>query len=102
MVHARCRDIIFVCSKLPEASYGSSVSLPPFTIGRLTWTQAGTTVTLNNDVLIETVSKMIGHKNPRTTRHYAKLLDKKVSRDMHILRDKLRVKAQMDELKAAN
>jgi len=41
-----------------------------------------TTVTLANGVPIESVSKMLGHKNIRTTQHYAKILDMKVSRDM--------------------
>ncbi|MBC7410028.1 MAG: site-specific integrase [Arcicella sp.] len=47
-----------------------------------------TSVTLTNGVPIETVSKMLGHKNIQTTQHYAKVLDKKVSEDMQILRDK--------------
>ncbi len=47
-----------------------------------------TTVTLTNGVPIESVSKMLGHKNLRTTQHYAKVLDKKVNEDMKILRDK--------------
>ena len=47
-----------------------------------------TTVTLSNGVPIETVSKMLGHKNIQTTQHYAKVLDKKVSDDMKILKDK--------------
>jgi site-specific recombinase XerD len=49
-----------------------------------------TTVTLSNGVPIETVSKMLGHKNIRTTQHYAKILDIKVSEDMRALREKLR------------
>ena len=48
-----------------------------------------TTVTLTNGVPIESVSKMLGHKNLRTTQHYAKILDRKVSEDMKILKDKL-------------
>ena len=48
-----------------------------------------TTVTLTNGVPIESVSKMLGHKSLRTTQHYAKILDKKVSDDMDILRKKL-------------
>ncbi|MDN3656163.1 site-specific integrase [Ferruginibacter paludis] len=45
-----------------------------------------TTVTLNNDIPIETVSKMLGHTNLRTTQHYAKILDLKVSKDMMTLK----------------
>jgi site-specific recombinase XerD len=58
-----------------------------------------TTVTLTNGVPIESVSKMLGHKNLRTTQHYAKVLDKKVSEDMKILRDKFALKAINDEQK---
>lgn len=47
-----------------------------------------TTVTLSNGVPIESVSKMLGHKNLRTTQHYAKILDKKVSEDMMALKGK--------------
>jgi integrase len=48
-----------------------------------------TSVTLTNGVPIETVSKMLGHKNIQTTQHYAKILDKKVSEDMMVLRNKM-------------
>ncbi len=53
-----------------------------------------TTVTLTNGVPIESVSKMLGHKNLRTTQHYAKVLDKKVSDDMMILREKFKKLSQ--------
>jgi site-specific recombinase XerD len=48
-----------------------------------------TTVTLLNGVPIESVSKMLGHTNIRTTQHYAKILDIKVSEDMAVLKKKL-------------
>ncbi|CAH8286954.1 site-specific recombinase XerD [Mariniflexile fucanivorans] len=48
-----------------------------------------TTVTLNNGVPIESVSKMLGHKSLRATQHYAKILDRKVSNDMSALRLKM-------------
>ena len=47
-----------------------------------------TTVTLSNGVPIETVSKMLGHRNLKTTQHYAKILDEKISTDMKLLRSK--------------
>lgn len=47
----------------------------------------GTTVTLANGVPIESVSKMLGHTNIKTTQHYAKILDKKVSQDMMALKN---------------
>ncbi len=51
-----------------------------------------TTVTLTNGVPIESVSKMLGHKSLKTTQHYAKILDRKVSDDMALLKDKLAMK----------
>jgi site-specific recombinase XerD len=41
-----------------------------------------TTVTLNNGVPIESVSKMLGHASIKQTQHYAKIQDYKVSKDM--------------------
>ncbi|MBC7525152.1 MAG: integrase catalytic domain-containing protein, partial [Flavobacterium sp.] len=58
-----------------------------------------TTVTLSNGVPIETVSKMLGHKNIQTTQHYAKVLEKKVSEDMKILRDKFSIVNKNQEIK---
>jgi site-specific recombinase XerD len=51
-----------------------------------------TTVTLNNRVPIETVSKMLGHATIKQTQHYAKTLDFKVSEDMNKLRSQLKKK----------
>lgn len=48
-----------------------------------------TTITLGNGVPIESVSKMLGHKNIKTTQHYAKVLDKKISDDMNTLKNKI-------------
>ena len=47
-----------------------------------------TTVTLSNGVPIETVSRMLGHTNIKTTQHYARILDMKVSEDMRLLKRK--------------
>ena len=58
-----------------------------------------TTVTLTNGVPIESVSKMLGHKNLRTTQHYAKVLDRKVSEDMKILKVKYNRNSILDKKK---
>lgn len=47
-----------------------------------------TTVTLTNGVPIETVSKMLGHNNIKTTQIYPHVIDSKVSSDMLKLRQK--------------
>ena len=54
-----------------------------------------TTVTLSNGVPIESVSKMLGHTNIKTTQHYAKILDKKVSEDMSVLRNLLQKEEEL-------
>ncbi|HEY4787351.1 MAG TPA: site-specific integrase, partial [Bacteroidales bacterium] len=48
-----------------------------------------TTITLSNGVPIETVSKLLGHGSIRTTQVYAKVIERKVSDDMSLLREKL-------------
>ncbi|MFA5325753.1 MAG: site-specific integrase [Bacteroidales bacterium] len=48
-----------------------------------------TTITLSNGVPIETVSKMLGHTNIKTTQIYAKITDLKISSDMEKLAGKL-------------
>lgn len=48
-----------------------------------------TTVTLSNGVPIETVSKMLGHTNIKTTQIYSKVVDLKISGDMAALGSKL-------------
>lgn len=47
-----------------------------------------TTITLSNGVPIDTVSKILGHTTLKTTQHYAKVLDIKVSHDMGKLKHK--------------
>jgi len=48
-----------------------------------------TTITLNNGVPIESVSKMLGHADIKQTQHYAKMQDYKVSSDMQLLQENL-------------
>ncbi|MEM9833158.1 MAG: site-specific integrase [Bacteroidota bacterium] len=48
-----------------------------------------TTVTLANGVPIESVSKMLGHTNLRTTQIYAKVVEQKLSEDMGALEQRL-------------
>ncbi|MFD2872056.1 site-specific integrase [Mucilaginibacter ximonensis] len=48
-----------------------------------------TTITLANNVPMETISKMMGHKSLRQTQHYAKVLAVKVTEDMADLNKRL-------------
>ena len=48
-----------------------------------------TTVTLSNGVPIESVSKMLGHSRITTTQVYAKVIERKLSDDMLLLKKKL-------------
>jgi site-specific recombinase XerD len=49
-----------------------------------------TTITLSQGVPIETVSKMLGHTNIKTTQIYARITDNKISLDMGVLSGKLK------------
>ena len=86
-MNAYLKEIAAVCEIEKELT---------FHIARHTF---ATTVTLTNGVPIESVSKMLGHKNLRTTQHYAKVLDRKVSEDMKILRDKFSLTPTQQEQK---
>lgn len=48
-----------------------------------------TTITLAKGVPIETVSKMLGHTNIKTTQIYARITDSKIGNDMQVLAGKL-------------
>lgn len=50
----------------------------------------GTLLTISQGVPIETVSRMMGHTNIKTTQIYAKITKEKISQDMEILSHKLK------------
>ncbi|CAG5085984.1 site-specific integrase [Parvicella tangerina] len=56
-----------------------------------------TTVTLSNGVPIETVSRILGHTRLATTQIYAKVLEKKVSEDMQLLKEKMNQKTIVEK-----
>ncbi len=49
-----------------------------------------TTITLNNGIPLETVSKMLGHTKLSTTQIYVHVLERKISDDMKVLRTKFK------------
>lgn len=49
-----------------------------------------TTITLSNGVPIETVSKLLGHTKIATTQIYARVIERKVSDDIGLLKEKLK------------
>lgn len=59
-----------------------------------------TTVTLTNGVPIESVSKMLGHADLKTTQIYAKVVEKKISEDMSRLQEKLKSNSDNLEVKS--
>ena len=48
-----------------------------------------TTITLSQGVAIETICKLLGHKNIRTTQIYATLTHAKLANDMELLSERL-------------
>ncbi len=68
---------IFTCSLF--------LALPiTFHVARHTF---ATTITLQHEIPLETVSKMLGHTKITTTQVYARVVDTKVMRDMATLKD---------------
>ena len=59
-----------------------------------------TTILLSNDIPMETAMELLGHTDIRTTQIYAKVVQKKLSNDMKILRDKLTVTASINNQKS--
>lgn len=57
-----------------------------------------TTNTITHGVPIESVSKMLGHKDLITIQHSAKIVDRKISEDMKVLREKLEVQKKHDKM----
>lgn len=68
-------------------------------IGRHTF---ATTITLQHNIPLETVSKMLGHANISTTQIYAKVVDTKVMKDMAALKDMYASKSEESTNKAIN
>jgi site-specific recombinase XerD len=93
--HPQCIDnglLLPVLSNQKMNSYLKEIADACGIIKELTYHIArhtfATTVTLANGVSIESVSKMLGHTNIRTTQHYAKILDLKVGQDMALIKEK--------------
>lgn len=57
-----------------------------------------TSITLNNGIPLETVSKMLGHTKLSTTQIYVHVLERKISDDMKMLRNKFSKKADAQQM----
>ena len=92
--HPRCESSVFpVLSNQKMNAYLKEIAdlceitkELTFHIARHTF---ATTITLSNNVPIDTVSKMLGHTSIRTTQLYAKTMEKKISGDMALLKIKM-------------
>ena len=90
--HPRCENegiVLPVLSNQKMNSYLKEIAKDCGILQNLTFHLArhtfATTITLTNGVPIESVSKMLGHLDIKTTQHYAKVIDAKVSKDMQAL-----------------
>lgn len=54
-------------------------------------------MTLSNGVPIETVSKLLEHSKISTTQIYARAIERKLSEDVSVLKNKLEVKSSKKE-----
>lgn len=57
-----------------------------------------TTITLNNGIPLETVSKMLGHTKLSTTQVYVHVLERKISDDMRALRNRMNEKSKLKQM----
>ncbi|MCC8036262.1 MAG: site-specific integrase [Rikenellaceae bacterium] len=61
-----------------------------------------TSVALANGVSIENVAKMLGHSDTKMTRHYARVLDKSIKRDMMLVNGKFASQYSAENKRQAN
>ena len=82
-VYANQKCNLYLKKIIAKCKIGKNIS---FHAARHTF---ATTVTLANGMPLETVSKLLGHKRLSTTQIYARVMEKKISEDMALLRTKL-------------
>lgn len=61
-----------------------------------------TEICITQGVPIESVSKMLGHTNIKTTQIYARVVDRKVSHDMSVLERKINSRKREQEIVSVN
>jgi len=82
------QEILFILNKL-RFTCSALLIIVCLLINHIARHTFATTTTLSKGVPIETVSKMLGHTNIKTTQIYARVVNEKISVDMQILSDKL-------------